>query len=376
MECSEVREKLNFYIDQMLDENTLELVDAHLSHCACCKQELAVLEMLVSAVADIQDVETPTELRSNIMAAIGETKSEESCCEEVAELLTPYIDHELTTAQEARVRSHLLVCDACSSYVSNLRALVSATGSIDTVSPPSDLRERIAAATTQKKTVHLSLNELLNQIISARTFRWAGGAVAAGVVTFGVLAGMSNTSNQVRQAAVERSKPLPVAAKLKPAEPEKQANAYLPIAIKLPVAVRADEHVSTGTNNSRHFKMHGESVAELKRVSSYHRKSSKVEPVKTAMNVINKPVVKQKPVSKTSVPPEPTEVASVPEVTTPAPEVKPETVNNEKPKLIRVAAAPTVDLSDTKELINKLKSEAAMRRNNRTGGITIVSGKF
>ena len=38
-------------------------------------------------------------------------------CEEFAALLDPYIDGELPPEETARVRTHLLACDGCRTYV-------------------------------------------------------------------------------------------------------------------------------------------------------------------------------------------------------------------------------------------------------------------
>ena len=56
MNCFNVVEKLSFYIDGVLDEHTLEQIEAHLAECEYCRNELASLKMLVQASSEIDQV--------------------------------------------------------------------------------------------------------------------------------------------------------------------------------------------------------------------------------------------------------------------------------------------------------------------------------
>lgn len=72
MECSGVREKLSLYIDGMLDEQSLEMVEAHLAGCEECRNELAALREIIQAAGNIETVEPPKGLHGKILQAIAE----------------------------------------------------------------------------------------------------------------------------------------------------------------------------------------------------------------------------------------------------------------------------------------------------------------
>ncbi len=72
MDCSRVTERLSFYLDGVLDEHTLELVEAHLSICPHCRQELAFLKMMIEAAGEIESINPPAGLRTRIATAIRE----------------------------------------------------------------------------------------------------------------------------------------------------------------------------------------------------------------------------------------------------------------------------------------------------------------
>lgn len=72
MDCSRVTERLSFYLDGVLDEHTLELVEAHLSICPHCRQELAFLKIMVEAAGEIESINPPAGLRTRIATAIRE----------------------------------------------------------------------------------------------------------------------------------------------------------------------------------------------------------------------------------------------------------------------------------------------------------------
>jgi hypothetical protein len=69
MECSKIQEELGFYLDEVLDEQSLERVEAHMSECDVCRKELSALRMLVEAAGEIEAIEPPTGLRESILHA-------------------------------------------------------------------------------------------------------------------------------------------------------------------------------------------------------------------------------------------------------------------------------------------------------------------
>jgi len=71
MDCSGIRKKLSLYIDGMLDEQSLEAVEAHLASCEDCRNELAALKEIIQIAGDIETVEPPKRLHNNILQAIA-----------------------------------------------------------------------------------------------------------------------------------------------------------------------------------------------------------------------------------------------------------------------------------------------------------------
>ena len=71
MECGQVQEKLSCYLDGVLDEATLEAIEAHLEVCEACRAELTALETVVGLTSDLSDVAPPAYLSFAIKDAIA-----------------------------------------------------------------------------------------------------------------------------------------------------------------------------------------------------------------------------------------------------------------------------------------------------------------
>ena len=61
MNCSEIKELLSEYVDEVLDVKTKALVDEHLSTCRDCQQELASLKTLINELGSLESVAPPKE---------------------------------------------------------------------------------------------------------------------------------------------------------------------------------------------------------------------------------------------------------------------------------------------------------------------------
>jgi predicted anti-sigma-YlaC factor YlaD len=57
-------------------------------------------------------------------------------CQKVKGLLSPYIDHQLTSSEQGLVEAHLERCQACRMELESLRAVVSLVHRVPLVSPP------------------------------------------------------------------------------------------------------------------------------------------------------------------------------------------------------------------------------------------------
>lgn len=60
MKCSEIKEKINAYIDEELDAKTHSQVKNHLMQCAECQKELRELTQLNSFLESYDDIELPS----------------------------------------------------------------------------------------------------------------------------------------------------------------------------------------------------------------------------------------------------------------------------------------------------------------------------
>ena len=69
MDCADVRDNLDAYIDGTLDRKYTKCMEMHLEKCEQCRHELISMEMLIEAVKDIEMEEPPADLRMRIAAA-------------------------------------------------------------------------------------------------------------------------------------------------------------------------------------------------------------------------------------------------------------------------------------------------------------------
>jgi DNA-binding transcriptional MerR regulator len=70
MNCKEVIELLNPYIDKTLDADMAKQVDDHLKSCSACRKEYLELNDIISAVNSLSPQPAPENLTENIMAKI------------------------------------------------------------------------------------------------------------------------------------------------------------------------------------------------------------------------------------------------------------------------------------------------------------------
>jgi anti-sigma factor (TIGR02949 family) len=70
----------------------------------------------------------------------------ELTCAQVVELVTLYLDRELTTDDVERFEEHLAFCGGCSAYLEQIRATIDATGRLRTDDLPAGLQERLLSS--------------------------------------------------------------------------------------------------------------------------------------------------------------------------------------------------------------------------------------
>jgi len=79
MNCSEIKELLSEYVDEVLDAKTKALVDEHLSTCKDCQQELASLKTLVNELGSLESVAPP----SDFLTQVHERMEQRSWCSKI-----------------------------------------------------------------------------------------------------------------------------------------------------------------------------------------------------------------------------------------------------------------------------------------------------
>ncbi len=72
MNCQKIIKLLNPYVDQVLDAESTQTVEAHLKSCPACQDEYLKLKEMVASLNLLPQVSTPQNLTQNIMAKISQ----------------------------------------------------------------------------------------------------------------------------------------------------------------------------------------------------------------------------------------------------------------------------------------------------------------
>ncbi|MHB9038025.1 MAG: anti-sigma factor family protein [Armatimonadota bacterium] len=310
MECLKVQEKLGFYLDEVLDERSLELIEAHLAECDACRQELSTMRMLVEAANEIESVEPPTGLRESILQA---AKSQER------------------TAQPL-----------------------------------------------ENATSRLSFGDWLKSYASPKGLRWAAGAVAAGTVALAILIASPHETMQTRQAAVQVQKPAQTAAPVavQPKTTSVAESAAVDTIQQSRATVEQKRQIraaswSTHSHARRHVVKHYKLVASKPATSAPVIKKSAAVVARVDARAEHKIADQEVSPDTSSSTAETTEVATVSE---PNKSTKAEI---DKPMVVRIAAAPVLNNDKIHEWMRNAKVQAEMRKGvDRGTAVSIVSARF
>lgn len=180
MECSKVQEKLSSYLDRAIDEASLEAVEAHIEGCEECRSELKALRSVIQLTSMLPEVEPPIDMVSSIKDSVKKDQEVAAACAMYLPMLSEYIDNELSNESVIELELHLQACSSCSREFEQLKVTVDAIDLVTDVVPPTDLRERIAAATTGSRTLAGARERVLR--VKPRLGWVAGMAAAAAVI--------------------------------------------------------------------------------------------------------------------------------------------------------------------------------------------------
>jgi len=367
MNCSVAREKLSCYIDGMLDEQCLELLEEHLKRCADCRHELATLRSVADLLCEVELVEPPANMRSSIWHAVAMLQQKSLSCQNAADLLSAYMDGELTASENRAVAEQLRSCVFCMDNLTVLDAIKRAAQSVKPIAPPTSLRERIETAIQGRRVpvwgrILSGVNGLAGQ---------AARSIALGAVLLGVLyLSLSSFNNQQSHPtrivlekhvssepkAPARSEPGRTTIMVRAPQPAKQvlvaqkSRQYKARRIR---KVRATENVALAPAPP-------ETTPKMKKVPDVKAEPGASMEENSVALAQDEPKVKPDDVAT----PEPTALA----------EDRPKTTDKET--VLKVAVAGVADDDRIQELLNQAKAEAAMRRVSRSGGVSFVSIKF
>jgi len=367
MDCSRVIGKLSSYVDEALDEQTLEAVEAHLATCSECREELASLRLLVTAAGEIEPVGPPYDLKQRIFESVRQARMEDRRCAKVAGLVSAYVDGELSANQEELVEAHVGYCEHCAEELRAVKMLVGAAGTVSPVEPPADLKSRIAAAIAGEPARESFVRTLvgrLGEALQPRFARLAYAGAAAGLAAIAIMSILPGPARQpiiaIKRSSVARPRIASAAtspgqspvAKVMAAAPER---AVAPSTVERPARHRTRGHVVMASAGGVNSTQAAKPKARVKRV----------EPIMASANA--------EPEAAAADEPKTVEVATAP----PAPEVKPETKRPDQPALAKVAAAPLIAAEKAAEMMKQIKAEAAMRRSeSRTASVPLFTSRF
>jgi anti-sigma factor RsiW len=73
MRCAKATRQLQLYLDHRLTLSQVRTLEAHLSHCNTCREELRLLEEITQALQNIPPVAEPADLTATIMQRVALT---------------------------------------------------------------------------------------------------------------------------------------------------------------------------------------------------------------------------------------------------------------------------------------------------------------
>jgi anti-sigma factor RsiW len=69
--------------------------------------------------------------------------SEDLTCQQLVELVTDYLDGEMSPEDRDRFEQHLVLCDGCAWYLEQMRTTIALAGSLTEESIPPETQERL-----------------------------------------------------------------------------------------------------------------------------------------------------------------------------------------------------------------------------------------
>ena len=71
MNCSKAHQQLQYCVDGQLPLSQIHLLEAHISSCTACQNELSLLQEVVGRLHDLQPIAEPTYMALRIMERVA-----------------------------------------------------------------------------------------------------------------------------------------------------------------------------------------------------------------------------------------------------------------------------------------------------------------
>lgn len=294
-------------------------------------------------------------------------------CIDVQNAMSEYLDDAVDALTALHIETHMENCPECASELEAMRNVVHASMMVEDLTPPPSLRSRIAEATTDRKEKQLAplFFNWLREMVSARGMHTASTALVTGVVVLGIIAVSHQDINEPasRYISIPSEKPAVEAKMAEPPAVKEDINAKSPVYVsERPAAHPKVERHSFSVRCRK-------PVAVASAAVSKHAESlKKAVPQKTiAVQPVNKENQAKNIDYEADIDPDSTTVATSVEN---EPAVQTNTEQRGKTNSQEIASAPALVRDNPKEWIKEVKERAALRSNNRSGGIQVFSTRF
>ncbi len=154
MQCNEIRQSLNLYLDGVLCSEEQALIEAHLGGCDECAGELEAFSNVVGLVRSLP-AETPdATVAEAILAAVQQTdsgarKRAVRSCAQTLPVVPAALDRELGAAEKQSLLAHLRECETCRHTLGEHHQVQMAVSSLPEVEAPDGLVSAILERTTR-----------------------------------------------------------------------------------------------------------------------------------------------------------------------------------------------------------------------------------
>ncbi len=183
------QEKLQEYLDGELAGEQYNIIAGHIRSCPRCQRLYQELKAISDSLAQQPRPGASVQLKQKILQAVSQAESVPALsCKVAQQLISPYLDEELSPLEQQRVAAHIFTCPDCYQMLSQTQQIVAAMRVVAPVTVPAGLDERVHSAVRQAAAKEPQVIGYVGRRVSWRT---AGavlaGAAAAAVIVFGLI---------------------------------------------------------------------------------------------------------------------------------------------------------------------------------------------